>query len=294
MSDANPPHGPLHIPNPAAFVRHSREEWMTAALFGFLGGILPSALRLASVFASAGFTAGDFDPPRATFYAALLLYGFAGAVVSAAFKQFASREAFIAGIVAPSLVTNIVGGLSEGAIKQPVRVSYYQSQLISSFSFFSTIANAQTKAQPPTDPMVYSGSDSVLLDPDQQGPRRSVKFIFDLSRKDIVVAKVRVDFMKDTEALSDDKTVFVSPTFEGSILVPDTFKYIRVDKGDPLALLPEPVQVVVHADVRTSLGFDFVWALGGIREYKVKDVSTTVLPVADLPMSQTPHRRTIN
>src|SRR5258708_1797055 len=102
MTEQNHIHGTTHVPPPDPHISHSWNAWMTASGFGFCGGVLPSFIRLATLLSAAGLAAGDFDPPHFTYYLAMLMYGLIGGTVSAALKQFTSREAFIAGIVAPS------------------------------------------------------------------------------------------------------------------------------------------------------------------------------------------------
>src|SRR4051812_43551011 len=102
-----PPESGLHLPHLTQLPGNLK----IAILFGFLGGVIPTCLKLASAFAG---QKQDIDMPKFTFWLAVVFYGVVGATVATAFRQYTSREAFIAGIIAPSLVANLVAGYGEG------------------------------------------------------------------------------------------------------------------------------------------------------------------------------------
>ena len=74
-----------------------------------IGGITPILLKLAtSALANPGF-----DLPGTGYYIGLSLFFFISAVLAYAFAETNIRQAFILGLTAPAVITNIAAGLDE-------------------------------------------------------------------------------------------------------------------------------------------------------------------------------------
>jgi hypothetical protein len=264
MSQQSPEHG-WHLPH-FPHVPHPPGDWRTAVSFGFLGGVIPTLLKLASAFVAVE----DIDMPRYTFWLAVIFYGLVGATVSAAFRQYTTREAFIAGIIAPSLVANLIGGYSEGSTKRSVRTGDV-APIIWSVPGLISVASAQELKGAEPGPFIINGAESL---PDH----KTIDFEWDLPRKNVVVGKVRMDLLKNFDPDSPRKTIYVSPSYSGTIELPADYKYILIEGAPPVQIPPGTSQLTISGNVRTSLTNDFVWALGGTRVYKLQNPSVAILP----------------
>jgi hypothetical protein len=255
-----PPEPERHLPHFPHFP-HLQGNWKIALLFGFLGGVIPTCLKLASAFAG---QLQDIDMPKFTFWIAVVFYGMVGATVATAFRQYTSREAFIAGIIAPSLVANLVAGYGEGVAKRPIKTTE------SFWQYVSPVSRARADDLLRQDP-----NETIPIDVTGDESTKKVDFEWDVP-KDINMSKVKVTLSKSNG--SAEKTIYVSPAFSGAMRIPSTYNYVSVENGRPIRLQDGTSQLVIHGDARTSKTNDFLWGLGAPRWYKILNARAEVLP----------------
>jgi hypothetical protein len=266
MVDAN--QGGAAQPRRRLRLPETLSEWQTALLFGFLGGTIPPLLKLAS----ACLGNEEVDMPRLSFWAAVLFLGIVGATVSSAFHQHTKREAFIAGIIAPSLVANLIGGYGEGTIRRSIKVGEI-GQIVTS----ALVTPAQADSLPP------NGIPYITLKRRRDENAIVLDFEWDIARKNVLVEKVRFEFFKSALPEDEEKeTLLVSPDYGGQIVVPHEFKYVSVDGGDRTKIPSGDSFILIHADVRTSATRDFMWGLGAPRFYKLTGTKAEFLPLAGM------------
>ncbi|MQX37114.1 hypothetical protein [Roseospira navarrensis] len=97
----------LHRPGHRAL---TTQEWVAACTMAAIGGMLPTLSRIAGTYVS-----NPGNPlPEIGLLVGLAIFALIGIVLCIAFRQTELRQALIVGISAPGIVTNIVGGLSDG------------------------------------------------------------------------------------------------------------------------------------------------------------------------------------
>ena len=83
-------------------------------MWGAMGGVLPTIAKIASGFAA------NFDAPFPNAVGVLIAlggYAFLGAVIGRAMGNPDMKQALIAGIAAPAILTNVVNGVSESKVR---------------------------------------------------------------------------------------------------------------------------------------------------------------------------------
>lgn len=83
-------------------------------IFAGLGGTMPTLCRLASTYA----TDPGANPPGLGVYIGLLLFFAIGSILAGAFSESDLKKAFIIGVSAPGIITNIASGVSDASSDQ--------------------------------------------------------------------------------------------------------------------------------------------------------------------------------
>jgi hypothetical protein len=218
-------------------------DYRSMFLWGAVGGTLPTLGRIAGTYAA------NFEAPAPAWlgvFLALSLYAFIGAVIARAMGNGEMKQALIAGIAAPAIITNVFNGVSEGRIR------------VGDLSLFG-VAHAQQAS------FVLLARRTVTVDPHFYGyyGSYSPKSPY---RVAIAAKSTRdgVPLWTGTYNLSPYKYTFTVPgearglSFNGKwIEIPATTTDVEVD---------------LDVKAKPSVGSDFLWALGALRQLPVQDI----------------------
>jgi hypothetical protein len=228
-----------------------------------LGGLLPTAARLATAFVG--------DPqtpvPGTGLFIGLALFAVIGAVLAYAFSETNVRQALILGIAAPGVITNIVSGAGEA------RANRVSSLLLQSIPIGSVHAQPQPAASSPAL-LPRIGTSSV----DQRTltvlPRTRNSDAWSDENLPVAVTFIQGD---GTDAGS---TTIVPIGQKQRVPIPAMAKSVRFTAGtisrvESLSRLPE-TEVAVEVTVNGKN--DFLWALGARRQAIVSNVKIVASP----------------
>jgi hypothetical protein len=214
--------------------RYTREERQSMFAWGAVGGILPTLGKIA------GAIGVHFEPPELSSFwgvvVALAIYAFIGSVMARAMGETEMKQALIAGIAAPAILTNVFNGATEGKIKL-------------TDLFFINNAIAQT-AEPKT---THGSFRMITLDPNPTGPIKTP-----------VMVRIFV-LDKDGKPQEWYSGQLTSSTTNTSISIPESQARIVFNDGVDLTVPASQEDVKVDVDLSTKSGFSdgFIWALGG-------------------------------
>lgn len=225
-----------------------------------IGGTLPTVSRLASTYVTDPST----PMPQLGLFFGLGLFFIIGSVLTYAFSESNIRQAFIIGVCAPGIITNIVAGVQDAKIKQ-TSTGY--------FSIFSSAYAQETNgvggpfiSHQYLDPVlilnnrVVSGSD------------------WDESRTSYVVSSV----------LSNGAVIplgaFPSGNFNQELRIPQNSKGLQLKVGNYYTTVNLPDKPYSSVRVASNIAYtggknDFIWAMGGRRESVLRSFSAEVLEV---------------
>lgn len=249
-------------------------------MYGFFGGSVPTVLTLATNFVNAHFSGIDLPLPAITFWIGLFLLGAIGSVVSSAFGQKSAREAFVAGIVAPSLIINVVSSASLQRNISNSSPTVVQQRM--SFLNLITPANAQPSNQSSNTPNVQTQLEPpALVIGSPTDPKRLIDFSITTTQNSQGVEPLNVRFYinNPTNGAEPSATVRVPINFHGTILVPTNFNYAKIENRDPISIPPNNVELVLGGRLRTSRTNDFFWSLGYNRNLKFVVESAEARPI---------------
>jgi hypothetical protein len=223
---------------------------------GALGGILPTLAKLASTYV----TVPETPLPAIGMLLGLIIFAIIGAAIAFGTGQAEVRQALIAGIAAPGIITNLVAG----ATADPKRTaSESQPHLATLWSV--GVAHAQDARNPAA--AAAPGFRSVTIDPKVQGG---------LPANAAIPVTVEIKGPNDTVQRVQIGTVstFSKPT---TLAVPVAADKLRI--GDhPVAIDGQNTKVDLGVSTQTTVGSDLLWALGGQRTYRIDKIAPKPTP----------------
>jgi hypothetical protein len=235
-------------------------SWPTVAICiacGAVGGMSPTVAKLAATYAAAPET----PPPGFGLLIGLLLFAFLGGIVGLAFGQLQFRQAFIAGIAAPGIITNVLAGTSlqqtAPPVRTPVAVVSEPTDPPAPAPLTRGIATAQ--AQPAT-----AAAQSITIVPRVTGGLPQKIEI-------PVTAVVAQPGGGDREVRIATITSLSTPTV---VSVPPNTRELSI-QGKRLDMTAVGAKRTIALTVVTRAGVasDLQWALGGQRSYSIQELS---------------------
>jgi len=232
-----------------------------------VGGAIPTISRLASTYVS--------DPttplPEPGLYFGLLLFFIIGSVLAYAFSERNMRQAFILGVCAPGIITNIVAGVNDANLSS-------QTAFLDITPSFISSAYAQDSDVTP----VGAGVDTRIT---TSGVTKIPKNIivnsnvygagaWDMKNIPIFVTAIEKDGSK--------KNIAGFPAYQGSIEVevPENTVAVQIRAAGYTNQITLPdvnfTQATINSQVRVEGKHDFLWALGAKRSPKVVSVNSSL------------------
>ncbi len=234
-----------------------------------IGGVIPTVSRLASTYVT--------DPstplPEPGLFFGLSLFFVIGAVLAFAFSETNMRQAFILGVCAPGIITNIVAGAND-ADADPETASL-------TFTPFISVAYAQ-------DPTVTSSEikvENVLFTSNAHESQRKIVVIshfvgagaWDLKNIPLLVTAIQKDGVR--------VNLGSFPAYQESIEleVPENASAVQIRAAGFTNQVSLPEQAFSKAVINTHLKIegkkDFFWALGAKRRPRVVSVNSVLTQV---------------
>jgi len=225
-----------------------------------VGGIIPTVSRLASAYVSDPST----PMPQAGMAIGLLLFFIIGAILAYAFSENSIKQAFILGICAPGIITNIVAGVNDSSTSQ---------QSTSALLDFHIISTAYADPQPTgniTPPPATSTSSPVLkINTSVTGGGK-----WERSKTKITVSFIKANGSSVTAAS------FSSAQSSISVSAPPGAVAVRIQAGSKALTRNLPTGSYTSAVIDTNISVkgtnDFMWALGAKREPSVEAIQVNI------------------
>jgi hypothetical protein len=233
-----------------------------------IGGMLPTAVKLAPAFATA-----QPPSPEPGLYLGFFLYFVVGAVVALLYRETDFRKAIILGIAAPGIVTNLIAGTDQaGVLRKTQAETQQQSALLESWPAVLGIgaAHARTRGASQAIPRSSPQRAQLTVVPDLRG-----------SEANYAVPPVRIAFLsRDGRTLT---STTVDPRTTTQLSVPAGAASVRADAGGRWGDTDLPRGPYASADLRLKVEFgrpnDFLWALGQTRKARIDNVDVSVANV---------------
>jgi hypothetical protein len=232
-------------------------SWPTVVICiacGAVGGMSPTVAKLAATYAAAPET----PPPGLGLLIGLLLFAFLGGIVGLAFGQLQFRQAFIAGIAAPGIITNVLAGTSLHQTAPPVR---------------TPVAVVSEPADPPAPAPPTRGIATAQAQPATQSVTIVPRVTGGLPQKiEIpVTAVVAQPGGGVREVRIATITSLSTPTV---VSVPSNTRELAI-QGKRLDMTAVGAKRTIALTVVTKAGLasDLQWALGGQRSYSIQELS---------------------
>jgi hypothetical protein len=232
-----------------------------------VGGIIPTLSRMASTYVS--------DPgtplPEVGMFFGLLLFFVIGAVLAYAFSETNIRQAFILGVCAPGIITNIVAGVNEA--ESSGQVAYLDTLPLVSAAY------AQTRHPTPFTPVVRAAPAAALT---ASPVERKIIVNSDLSGAS---AWDKKNIMISVTAIARDgkrRNIAGFPAYQQNIevVVPRDTSMIEIRAAGIASQVELPdrpfEQAVVSSTIHVEGKRDFLWALGAKRKPKVVSIDSAV------------------
>jgi hypothetical protein len=223
-------------------------------LGGAIGGALPTLAKVASTFVTIPST----PLPELGLLYGIVLFSIIGAAIAYATGQSDVRQALIAGIAAPGIITNLLAGATPGVPPNHNPVTGVKGAI------FEIVTSAS--AQTPTDrSATVTGTRKVVVDPKVSGGMPSSTNI-----------PVTVEVMGQNNQM---RTVEVgtihslaSPT---TFTIPNNIDQLKIG-GKAIPLTGDLTTIQLDVTTSSTSGSDFLWALGGVRNFKIDAVSPKI------------------
>lgn len=269
--------------------------WSCIIIAG-LGGTMPTICRLAGVYVANPKT----ELPEGGMYLGLALFFIIGAILSYAFSETNLRQAFVIGVCAPAIITNIVSGAQEGGESsnrnrfqpgiQPVpeQIDYPDTETnesdstesMLSFPFIPTALASESEFFEAKQFEIIK--DSIQSDPVTKSVVFNIDYesnideVFSLSIQSYSLVHGNNSFglSKDIDDLKDhayalygDHETFV---IDKKISQKTTSIMVSVEGKSHLIQLPENGDnYSIEVKINISKSNDFLWALGAKRTPKI-------------------------
>lgn len=228
-----------------------------------LGGTMPTVCRLAATYV----TNPETPLPQWGLCFGLGLFFIIGVVLAYAFTENDLRKAFILGIAAPGIITNIMAGAS-----QPGR------------AVAKNISPPAIHGTKGFIPSVYAGEkdkNATEKQPDENKPPEKTIQTFIHFRPNIQSYQVAETEVQVSAVLKSGKEVALGsyppyPTLVATSFIPPNTTYILFRAKDIVAKQEIPRNVTGPLDINVKLSFrpknDFLWALGYRREMDITGI----------------------
>lgn len=254
--------GPVGVP-----VR--KADKVGLALFGAFGGACPTLAKLAATYAAAT----EIPPPLPTVWIAIAIFAVIGMFVALGFGSDSHRQALVAGIAAPALITNILNGATGQAPKAMPLAPIHEPAKQSSTFLFVTGAFAQSSpsatAETASSATPLPRPKAVVVDTTVSGPAPSNTLVLSVTRK-LPTGGTEEVGLGSVAGTVGPKTVLFP---EGTIAYTVGPNKTILPKDFQAASKPEIKLEVKTAPSPTS---DFLWALGGKRTFDVRSVESKI------------------
>ncbi|MDC7789729.1 hypothetical protein PQJ75_19280 [Rhodoplanes sp. TEM] len=215
---------------------------------GALGGVLPTTARLASTYVSLP----DTPLPGFGLLLGLSLFALIGAAIAYGTGSTEVRQALVAGVAAPGIITNLVAGAD--APRRSDVLPFQHFALVS-------IAQAQPAASPP-GPSASGSIKSITIDPRVSGGVPSTTNI-------PVTAQIAGGPNSETRTVQIGS--IRSLTGPTTLTAPPGTQNITIG-GKTVPLNSPDNKIDLSVSTRPSFGSDFLWALGGQRSFSIEQV----------------------
>ena len=230
-----------------------------------VGGIIPTVSRLASTYVTDPST----PMPEPGLYFGLLLFFMIGAVLAFAFSETNIRQAFILGVCAPGIITNIVAGFNDANSSKKTTLNVAP---------FISSAYAQDNMPASHDLLqTNSTSESVSTDIPKKiviNTNLSGAGAWDIRNINIAITAIRKDGTKENIA--------IFPAYQKSLefKVPDSTTTVQIRAGEFVSQISLPdvefTNATINSHVRVEGKHDFLWALGANRMPKIVSVNSSI------------------
>lgn len=209
-----------------------------------LGGTMPTLMKLAIIYTSSTGT----PMPESGVYFGLLLFFIVGAGLGYVLKEEDLKRAFIIGIAAPGIITNMISGASEAKIKlgwfDPIPAAFAEQSTGKRTITMEAFLDGQNKAANIDFDFLVAARHSNM--------QERVLGLFSTAQDTSNTSGVKKD---NTIMIDSDVTdiIVYAKDFKSTVKIPaQSFKTAK------LALI-----------LKVEKGNDFLWSLGAKRSYKI-------------------------
>ncbi|WP_126378892.1 hypothetical protein [Desulfovibrio ferrophilus] len=218
---------------------------------------MPTLCKLASTYA----TNPSEPPPEAGLFWALGLFFFIGSVLAIVFGEKEFRQAFIIGVCAPGIITNMMSGVQEGnANRARERISY-----------LFTVSEAF--AQPPHLEVIEAKDSRTIY--------------IEMSQIEQHQKSQKIQFSIDIEAYGPGNNILLRSSLP---VIPGAIQTSIPKQTKTLVIKAMGTEKTVHIDsTQNDSGFlqldfktstnDFLWGLGFTRGIKLDQINSTYMPI---------------
>lgn len=230
-------------------------------IFAGLGGTMPTLCKLASTYA----TNPDTDPPRLGLYIGLLLFFAIGSILASAFSESDLKKAFIIGVSAPGIITNISAGVSEA---YDTEARLYDRIISTAYATEIKHTNNNILTAQTTNP-----TRKIIVDTYSNGSSSNeTKYNFMVAVKDQNQQERIVGIFGEPSKRSNSR----NSKFNNSFELPTSAKEIVIYAKGFAKVIPVPnnqfttakIALVFYAQTKN----DFLWAIGAKREFEVTNI----------------------
>jgi len=229
-------------------------------IFAGLGGTMPTLCKLASTYA----TNPDTDPPRLGLYIGLLLFFVIGSILASAFSEADLKKAFIIGVSAPGIITNISAGVSEAYDKE---AKLYDRIVSTAYAAEIEAPNNMPPVQNTNPPR------KIIVDTySKGGSSNETQYNFMVAVKDQNRQERIVGIFGEQTNKSNSRNNKINNSFE----LPTNAKEIVIYAKGFTKVIPVPnnqfttakIALVFYAQTKN----DFLWAIGAKRGFEVTNI----------------------
>jgi hypothetical protein len=219
---------------------------------GALGGILPTTAKLATTYVGVPAT----PLPEIGLLLGLALFAVIGAAIAFATSSTDFRQALLAGIAAPGIITNLVAGADAQQHAGLDSPDFSVARMLS----FVPAARAQD-GRVPGQPAA-SGVKSITIDPKVTGGLPA-------STNIPVTAEIAGGANSGTRRVQIG--TITSLTNATKLTVPADTTHVMIG-GTSVPLASTDNTVTLSVSTKSTLQSDFLWALGGQRSYSIEQI----------------------
>ena len=233
-----------------------------------IGGMIPTISRLASTYVTDPTT----PMPEPGLYFGLFLFFIIGSVLAIAFSETNLRQAFIIGVCAPGIITNIVAGVNDAKSTRQTAVLYKLPSISSAYaqtepSVLPSLTGSENESN--TASIQIPLEKKILINSELVGASS-----WDMENISIYVIAIGKDGSK--------KSIAKFPAYQRNIefTIPEQSSAIRVSAAGIFSQIQLPEKdyskAVIDTRIRVEGKHDFLWALGAKRKPRVVSVQSHI------------------